>query len=361
LGVGASINAIISTMNTVNTAFLSPSSSFVSARGDAQPGQLGGGVWARTVVGTVESKATTTSTIGAGITGTGTCGGVLREDYYGYQLGSDLINMNIGGGGGNFHFGITGGYINSSTQDQTKEGKYDRADLNPIATYHLTSPAGSLTADAEVPFVGVYAAYTLGNLFIDGQVRQDFYLLSVTDPLNGLSNQSQNGRGISAGANMGYKIPLPSNWFIEPSAGIMWSRVQIDPIPAPGTGNFLKNPDGSNVNKGDLRIDDIESILGRASLRIGATIPTGTLVWQPFVSGSVVHEFAGDVTAASVPTFGGTVFNTSTSRVGTFTQIGIGTATAFGNSGWLAYGRADYRTGDSVEGYSFNTGVRYQW
>ena len=63
LGIGASINAAVATMNTVNTAFLSPSSSFVSARGDPQPGQMGGGVWARATAGSSDTRASTTGTI----------------------------------------------------------------------------------------------------------------------------------------------------------------------------------------------------------------------------------------------------------------------------------------------------------
>jgi outer membrane autotransporter protein len=52
---------------------------------------------------------------------------------------------------------------------------------------------------------------------------------------------------------------------------------------------------------------------------------------------------------------------TSTSRIGTFAQYGIGTAVGFGSSGWLGYGRFDYRTGAAVVGYSFNAGLRYTW
>ena len=133
LGVGATMNALVSTMNIVNTAFLSPSSSFVSAKGDPQAGQLGGGVWGRGVIGTVETNSTTTSTIDASkakvndfsknvvphapITGTGTCKGTVHEDYFGYQFGFDLANLNIGGNGGNFHFGLTAGFISSNSKE----------------------------------------------------------------------------------------------------------------------------------------------------------------------------------------------------------------------------------------------------
>ena len=401
LGVGASLNAVVSTMNTVNTAFLSPSSSFVSARGDAQAGQLGGGAWARGVAGSIETKSTTSSTVDSSkarttgfdgaptalgpIAGTGTCKGTLDENYFGYQFGFDLAKLNIGGNGGNFHFGLTAGYINSSVSDVTPQAFFTKTlpsgGPDPFI-FELDSPAGSFSADAQVPFLGLYATFTQGNFFVDAQVRHDFYLMSMTDPLNGLSKQAQNAVGISAGANMGYRIPLASNWFVEPSGGMIWSRVQVESIPVAGSAVF------GFTNVGSVKIDDVESILGRFSLRLGTTVTDGSLTWQPFVTGTIFHEFASNATATSVvggaddsttvctpvpnvlvcPPSGfflndkkNQIMNTSTSRIGTFTQLGIGTATVFGNSGWLAYGRADYRTGENVEGYSVNAGVRYHW
>jgi Autotransporter beta-domain len=393
LGVGASLNAVVSTMNTLNTAFLSPSSSFVSARSDAHAGQLGGGVWSRAVGGTVESKTTTTSTVDtskaktsdfvtgaavplAPITGTGTCKGTLKEDYFGYQFGFDLANLNIGNNGGNFHFGLTAGYLGSRTKDITKEDTFFKA--VGASSGFLDSPAGSLRTESQVPFLGLYAAYTQGNFFIDGQVRHDLYLMTMSDPLNGLSNQAQNAYGMSAGGNVGYRFALPLNWFFEPSGGVMWSRVHVDPIPTSGSSVFQFQ------NAGSVKIDDIESILGRFSVRVGTTISGGALTWQPFVTGTVFHEFAGEATAKStvggpekvpcvVPgpvtcpagflynTFHDQTLKTSTSRIGTFGQVGVGTVTAFGNSGWLAYGRGDYKFGESVEGYSVNLGLRYHW
>jgi hypothetical protein len=405
LGVGSSVNALISTMNTVNTAFLSPSSSFVSARGDAQPGQLGGGVWGRTVAGSIDSKSTTTSTIDTSqarrwdfdqgkivgvdpIAGKGTCEGKLSETYFGYQFGFDLATLNIGGSGANLHIGLTGGYFNSRTQDKTEERTYTREFPGPTSV-SLTSPAGSFKSDSEVPFLGLYATFTNGNFFADALVRQDFYLLSFNDPLNGLSDQAQKANGVTAGGNIGYKIQLPSNWFIEPSAGALWSRVRVDAINSPGA-NTLAFSGGLGTiisNEGRVKIDDIESILGRATLRIGTTFTNGDVAWQPFVVGTVFHEFAGEATATSrlggpdnLPTnctpsptticpvsglvpnpFKNMAMSTSTSRIGTFAQYGIGATVVFGSSGWLGYGRFDYRTGEDVEGYSFNAGVRYHW
>src|ERR1700674_6112571 len=42
----SSATALLTTLNSVNTAFLTQTSSFVAGQGSSQPNQLGGGVWA---------------------------------------------------------------------------------------------------------------------------------------------------------------------------------------------------------------------------------------------------------------------------------------------------------------------------
>ena len=49
-----------------------------------------------------------------------------------------------------------------------------------------------------------------------------------------------------------------------------------------------------------MTIEDIESVLGRLSLRVGTNFTHRGLAWQPFFTASVFHEFAGDVFARSV-------------------------------------------------------------
>src|SRR5215467_9502793 len=62
LGTGSTLGALTSTINSVNTAFLTTTSAFVSAPGNPQPDQQGGGVWARTVAGQVETTSTSVGT-----------------------------------------------------------------------------------------------------------------------------------------------------------------------------------------------------------------------------------------------------------------------------------------------------------
>ena len=47
--------------------------------------------------------------------------------------------------------------------------------------------------------------------------------------------------------------------------------------------------------------------------------------------------------------------------MGTYGQFGLGTAAVLGNTGWLGYARVDYRTGENIEGWNVNAGLRYQF
>jgi opacity protein-like surface antigen len=119
-----------------------------------------------------------------------------------------------------------------------------------------------------------------------------------------------------------------------------------------------------------LTVNDIESTLGRLSVRVGTTVTSGNAVWQPFASASVIHEFQGGVTSSLLSNFstlGPSFANSpnlsstiSTGGFGTFGQFGLGIAAQVMSSGWVSYLRGDYRTGDHIEGWSINGGLRYQ-
>jgi opacity protein-like surface antigen len=118
---------------------------------------------------------------------------------------------------------------------------------------------------------------------------------------------------------------------------------------------------------GQVQIDDIDSLLGRASLRVGTNFTTGHIAWQPFFTASVIHEFSGDVSTRLTPSPGGVFFGVvdsgtlTTSRIGTYGQFGLGSAALIVNTGWLGYARVDYRTGENIESLSVNAGLRYQF
>jgi len=355
----ASVNSLVSVLNTANTAFLTQTNAFIGSPSTPTPNQEGGGVWARGIGGRVDTDSVgvlsvaPNASLGIGPGSVITCQSKTRNEYGGYQAGMDISRLNFGGV--NIHFGATAGFVGSDANDRSPP-----------------PPGATFSGNFQIPFVGGYAALTYGGFFLDAQVRGDFYEMSLTDPSVGLFAQSLNARGTTVSSNVGYNAPFGS-WFIEPSAGVIWSRVSVDPFNVFGT--VTANPLGSGLAPPfAVRVNNVESILGRASIRVGTNVTAGNFALQPFVTASVFHEFGDDVTAslttnlASLTAAGVlpapfTEANAtlSSSRVGTYGQFALGVAGQLLDTGWLGYVRADYRIGDNIEGFSVNGGLRYQF
>src|SRR5215468_10388144 len=284
-GISASPGALVSSIYSANTAFLNQSNAFIGSPDNPRPDQQGGGVWARGVGGHLSAGTTATAgniNSGGPLPGNITCNTRTLEDFAGVQLGADIARLNVSGW--NLHAGSTIGYLGSKTQDATP------------ATPGL-NPAPSFRDSLQIPFVGIYGAASYGGLLVDGQIRGNFFQNEVSDDNHGLSGQHFNARGISLTGNVAYNQKLSNNWFIEPSAGIIWSKTHVDPLNVPGTG-VLKNPAVPEfVPPWVLTVNDIESTLGRLSVRVGTTVASDGMVWQPFASASVIHEFQGGATS----------------------------------------------------------------
>src|SRR5262249_6978400 len=141
-------------------------------------------------------------------------------------------------------------------------------------------------------------------------------------------------------------------------------RTQVDPLNVPGT---MVVGSGS-VPPWVLSIKDIESTIGRLSVRVGTSVAVGDVIVRPFASASVFHEFQGGVTSNLASDFGaiGAPFPQLSSTVTvngprTYGQFGLGTAAQIANTGWVSYLRGDYRIGDNIEGWSLNGGLRYHF
>jgi opacity protein-like surface antigen len=346
----ASVAAIVSSINSVDTAFLTQSSAFIGSPPSRQPDQQGGGVWTRSVGGHVDYGASTTASninLNGPLPGGVTCSTRSRQDFVGVQVGADIARLNLNGW--NLHAGVTTGFLGSSTQDVTPQG---------------ANPPGSLSNTLQVPFAGLYGAASYGGFLFDAQVRGDFYQSEVSDNSNGLYEQHFGGRGLSVGGNAAYRQNLGDRWFIEPSAGVIWSRTHVDPLNFPGSIVFGKGA----LPPWILTINDIDSTLGRFSVRAGTTVKTGGMLLQPFASLGVFHEFQGGVTsnltsdypAVGLPaqTYSSRI---STAGIGTYGQFGTGVVAQIVDTGWVGYVRGDYRKGDNIEGWTLNGGLRYQF
>src|SRR5262245_45571880 len=122
-------SAFGSLTNTINTAFLTNATSFVSSPPNPQPGQASGGVWARAIAGYTDTTVKSTTEVGifpfthkrGFAKGTENCVQTSHQEYAGIQVGSDIAKLSIGNSGANLHFGITGGYLGAKLQDTTPQ------------------------------------------------------------------------------------------------------------------------------------------------------------------------------------------------------------------------------------------------
>jgi outer membrane autotransporter protein len=342
---GGASAAIAAAVTSANSVFLTQQgSAFVSAPSNPAPNQPGGGVWARAVGGEANVTSTSNSvaaTTGAGVSNTATtgCANSQHESFAGVQVGADIARLNWDGW--NVHLGTTAGYLGSKESDNN-----------------------GFNNTIQVPFFGTYLVATKGRFFADLMVREDFYNIALNNTGINFFNQPTGAHGYSISTSAGYNFDLGQGWFVEPSGGFIYSRTSVD--------NFI-NPGTAAINiPGLISTNDIESELGRLSVRVGKAIETPNVTWLPFASASVFHEFAGNVvsTYTSLPNsafFGGggipVTFTqtTSTSRIGTYGQYSLGVAGQIVNTGWLGFARVDYRNGDNINGWTGNAGIRYQF
>jgi outer membrane autotransporter protein len=371
----ASISSMIaSSITTASTAFLLQSTAFIGSPANPAPEQQGGGVWVRGVGGSIEVKSTTTTTASQpfppGSNATITCSQTVHEDFAGVQLGADIARLNINGW--NLHFGTTAGYLES--RGHIVGGAFAFSDA--AGAPGNVVGGGPFNNTTQVPFFGGYAAATYGGFFVDALVRAEYYQTNLNAPGIDLFNQSIDAHGVSFSSSIGYNWRAPdSKWFVEPSAGVIISRIKVDPFNYVTAG--ISSPVFSDQISGTLQLQDIKSDIGRVGLRVGTTVESGNMVWQPFAAVSVWHEFGpnansnfatcpGLAPGQSCAFFGGAVpvivsAASSTSTFGTFGQYSLGVSGQVVGTGWLGFARVDYRDGPNLQGLSGTGGIRYQF
>jgi outer membrane autotransporter protein len=371
LGSGpASVSAMIgATITTSNTAFLLQSTVFVGSPPNPAADQQGGGIWVRGVGGQVDMKSSTssaaTASFPAGAAGAVACSQRVNESFGGVQFGSDLARLNINGW--NIHLGTTAGILEA--RGSLVQGAVSFVD----PATGLTVGGGPFTSTTEIPFFGGYAAATYGGFSIDALLRADYYQTNMSAPGAFLFGQSIDAHSLAFTSSAAYQWQVPnSKWFIEPSAGIIISRTKVDPFNFTGTGSPPGSPGsifGDNLSE-TLRLNDIQSEIGRVGVRVGTSIDAGQVIWQPFGAVSVWHEFGPNITSTSVTcpnctavTGTATILTntSSTTTFGTYGQYSLGISAVLAGTGWLGFARVDYREGPNLEGLSGTGGIRYQF
>jgi outer membrane autotransporter protein len=344
--LAATSSAAISAVTSMNTGFQSQSSAFVFSPRNSQPDQSANGFWGRAVGGRMDTETASTGevTLKPGSPLSSTCETYTRNDYNGFQGGYDFGRLNLGASGWNAHLGVAGGVFDAEA----------------------LSKEGSGTLLSTVPFVGVYGALVNDSgFFIDGQVMAQFYRLNVSEPsIEAQGTMDSLAFGITSSA--GYTFPLGNDYFIQPSVGVVYSRVHLDSLYTDpmvlGATQIISYP-------AKITLGDIETLPARVGVMIGkGSIDLVGVSVSPFVTASIWHEFAGNTIASAtwVPEIGskfGTpgTFSSTTTRIGTFGQYSFGANVSIPGTGWLGYARVDYRNGQNIEALSVNGGLRYQF
>ncbi len=263
---------IAASLAAINVGFFQNASAFLGAPPDPKPNQWGGGPWIRIADGRNDVNAVGTTQNASGATNTNS---LVRTSFNGFQTGVDLGLFNIENTGWNAHFGVTGGQVLLSANELQ---------------------SGISTNEITVPFVGIYGAITGHNFFADFQVREDFYDMKVSNPVAFLNQQNLNANGISANGSIGYRYDVTSQFFVEPSLAVLYSKLNVNALQV--------GIDPANNSYGTLSFAPIESLMGRAGLRVGTNYSFQTIAVQPFLTGSVWHEFEGDTTSTFSATGG---------------------------------------------------------
>lgn len=322
----AGITAVVTALNT---GFFQAASAFLAEPPNPVANQINGGPWIRVADGQNDVSALTSA---QNPTAVSTAPSKVRTNFNGFQTGLDLGVANIEGTGWNTHLGVTTGQVVLRTND--------------LLTTNISS-------DVQVPYLGLYAAVTGHNFFADILVREDLYRMNLINPGAFLQGNSLDGRAIAVDASAGYRIDLPSSWFVEPSGAFMYSKLKVDTLRV--------GLDETGTSSANLVFDPFTSVLGRLGVRAGTSFVVNSfqLALQPFVTASVWREFAGNT--RSFFTTAETSVPLSISRVGTFGQAGVGISGQVLQSGFLGFVRGDYRFGDHLTGYALVAGLRYQF
>lgn len=352
-GLAAS-QAIVGSVTVANLAFLTQSTAFVSAPPNPPANAEGGGVWVRGVGGelsinTASSVTASLATIGQPTsTGTGSCSSKFHESFAGVQLGQDISRLNINGW--NVHLGTTAGYL---------ETKGNIVGGNVVG--------GAFDASTQAPFAGVYLTATKGNLSFEGLARYNVFNTNLNSPTAFIFNQSLGAHGFAFAGAVSYHWNIPNTqWFFEPSAGLIYSNVSVDPF------NSLSPVAGGGQFSGTTKISNLESTIGRLGARVGTNLQLGQVLLQPFAAASVWSEFGPSISATYASCSGCIVqggsgipqsltASLSSQNIGTFGQYSLGVSGRITNTGWLGFARVDYRNGNHIDGWSGTGGIRYQY
>ena len=329
--VGGIVGGIASAIGSAQAGFFQGSTAFIGSPPNQTPNFISSGVWTRDAAGMNMERSAVTSTFQSTplVTQLSTI-----SHFSGEQVGADFAINNMGGSGWNLHSGLTGGQYMSSAS-----GNGDFSSF-------------------RVPFIGVYTALTGHGFNANLLVRHDSWYGNINSGALSLSNARMNGNGTAVTAEVGYTISFENGAFLKPTAGFSYNRASFESISGSAA--------AAGIPPYTLLVGPVVSELGVVSVQAGYRMSAGEWALVPNAVISAWHEFAsaipGRALTSNTVTGQPLDFALSTTRVGTFGQIGVGIAASpLKLPNLLMYVRADYRSGENLTGGTFTFGARYSF
>jgi outer membrane autotransporter protein len=138
------------------------------------------------------------------------------------------------------------------------------------------------------PSVGTYATYVIENFFADALIKADF--LSFNTSVANLPSDA-NMTNYSLLGNIGYKFNLNEGWYIEPTSGFEYVRIDLsNQRIAVATTSLL---------------DDAHLLRARIGARVGTSWVSNNLRIEPSLLALAYYNF--EASGAILPTGGGSI------------------------------------------------------
>ena len=222
-------------------------------------------------------------------------------------------------------FGVLGGFV-------TSELNYDSFSLNR-------------KFDIQGGQVGGYATYIRGGLFVDTLVKDDILNINSNVSYGTPDSLSANNIGVRTDAGYRFGAFAGEGFFFEPLGTIAWVNSQIDDY---------------TLGANHVNFEDGNSVRGRLGLRLGTSVQWGELTFEPFVIGSVWHEFE-DGNKAILTSTGAVTFNLVDRLHGTWGEVSAGANLFNVGAGASGFAKVDVAIGDDFSSVGGQVGMRVKW
>lgn len=250
-------------------------------------------------------------------------GGVeYDQDLWGAEGGIDFVVSDGGDGHGAIIVGVLGGYVGSRMDFDSTGDK----------------------ADFEGGTLGAYATYVNGAWYADLLVKANLldidYSTSFNDPD---SDGETDALSLGVRLDTGYRFDMDGGFFVEPQATLAYVNTDFDDFSALET---------------DIEFDDGDSLRGRLGLRAGMSWDSSSMIFEPFLTASIWHEFEGD---NAVTLTNGGVVTVGDEPEDTYGEVGGGINMIEADGGMSFFAKVDALVGGDIESISGRIGGRFSW